>query len=104
MTKLFVRHCAGAGVSSTSGGSGATHAGRGGRGRNTSPYTTQTVEAYGDIFTAGASGSGGGSYNTGNVGGNGGGLIFIETSTLNIDGSVSVDGSNGGVSAWILMT
>ena len=96
VTCVFVS--SGAGVPSGSGGSGATHAGRGGQGRNTSPYTTQPIEAYGDIFTAGAAGSGGGSYNTGNVGGMGGGLIFIETGTLYVAGTISVDGSSGGVS------
>ena len=89
--------CLGAGVDSVSGAAGASHAGRGGRGRRTATYVLQPVEGYDSIYAMGQPGSGGGSYSDSQRGGNGGGAISIMTSQLVVDGTISLDGTDGGV-------
>ena len=94
----------GAGVDSVSGAAGASHAGRGGRGRRTATYVIQPVEGYDGIYEFGQPGSGGGSYSDSQRGGNGGGVIQIATSQLVVDGTISLDGSDGAVHKHSFMT
>ena len=80
--------------------SGASHGGRGGRG------TTALAQAliYGDIFYPGGWGSGGGNGSGNNGGGRGGGRIFLEISqTLDVDGTIQVNGLAGQV-IWRLLS
>lgn len=88
----------GKGITHTSRAAGATHAGRGGSG---SSSRKQPVLAVGDIFTEGTWGSGGGSYQTGfagRLGGRGGGRISIQTGTFDVNGIITMNGLNSGVS------
>ena len=84
----------GAGAQKDSGGAGASHGGRGGRG-------TQTLAQnliYGDIFTPGGWGSGGGNGSGNAGGGRGGGRIFLQISgSFNVDGLIQMNGLPGQV-------
>lgn len=85
---------AGAGAQKDSGGAGASHGGRGGRG-------TQTLAQsliYGDIFTPGGWGSGGGNGSGNTGGGRGGGRIFLQISdSFNVNGLIQTNGLPGQV-------
>jgi hypothetical protein len=90
----------GAGSASTSGSSGASHGGRGGKGAGISCYRLP----YGSIYTRGIWGSGGG--HAGNLGGRGGGKVYLEIQQrVHLDGRVQSSGEPGKVSlfeyAWI---
>lgn len=84
----------GAGAQKDSGGAGASHGGRGGRG-------TQTLAQpliYGDIFTPGGWGSGGGNGSGNTGGGRGGGKIFLQISnSFNVNGLIQMNGLSGQV-------
>ena len=85
----------GAGSPHNSGGSGASYGGRGGRGAQA---LAQSV-MYGDIFSPGVWGSGGGNGSGGTGGGRGGGRIFLQVSQkLDVDGTVKANGLYGQVS------
>ena len=84
----------GAGNPHSSGGSGASYGGRGGRGA----YTRSLIQSYGDIFSPGGWGSGGGNGSGGTGGGRGGGRILLEVSqSLHVDGTIQMDGLSGQV-------
>ena len=95
MVHVYAQYCitsSGKGVDHTGGGaSGATHAGRGGHGRKTSPYTIQDVMHVGDFLQPSTYGSGGGSYSDTERGGRGGGKIYIETNVFDVDGSIKMN-------------
>lgn len=84
----------GAGAQKDSGGAGASHGGRGGRG-------TQTLAQnliYGDIFTPGGWGSGGGNGSGNTGGGRGGGRMLLQISdSLNVNGLIQMNGLPGQV-------
>ena len=84
----------GAGAQKDSGGAGASHGGRGGRG-------TQTLAQpliYGDIFSPGGWGSGGGNGSGNTGGGRGGGRIFLQISgTFNVHGLIQMNALSGQV-------
>ena len=84
----------GAGTPHSSGGSGASYGGRGGRGA----YTRSLKQSYGDIFSPGGWGSGGGNGRGSTGGGRGGGRIFLEVNqSLHVDGTIQMDGLSGQV-------
>ena len=84
----------GAGTPHSSGGSGASYGGRGGRGA----YTRSLIQSYGDIFSPGEWGSGGGNGSGSTGGGRGGGRIFLDVSKrLRVDGTIQMDGLSGQV-------
>ena len=84
----------GAGTPHSSGGSGASYGGRGGRGA----YTRSLKLSYGDIFSPGGWGSGGGNGSGSTGGGRGGGRIFLEVNqSLHVDGTIQMDGLSGQV-------
>ena len=84
----------GAGTQHYSGGSGASHGGRGGRGAQ----ALAQALIYGDIFSPGGCGSGGGNGYGGTGGGRGGGRISLQISqTLDIDGTIQMNGLSGRV-------
>lgn len=84
----------GAGVSSTSGASGASNGGRGGRGSG----TLSRHLPYGDIFTIGKWGSGGGHGANGGGGGRGGGMVqFKVTNSFIVNGEIQMNGQDGQV-------
>lgn len=88
----------GAGASKDSGGAGASHGGRGGRGTQ----TLAQLLIYGDIFTPGGWGSGGGNGSGNTGGGRGGGRIFLQISDLfNVNGLIQMNGLSGQV-IWYL--
>lgn len=83
----------GGGTRHSSGASGASYGGRGGRG---AMVLAQDL-IYGDIFSPGAWGSGGGNGRGGVGGGRGGGRIFIQSQTLHVDGRIQTNGLSGQV-------
>lgn len=88
----------GAGAPKDSGGAGASHGGRGGRGTQ----TLAQLLIYGDIFTPGGWGSGGGNGSGNTGGGRGGGRIFLQISDLfNVNGLIQMNGLSGQV-IWYL--
>ena len=83
----------GRGTGHSSGASGASYGGRGGRG---AMVLAQDL-IYGDIFSPGAWGSGGGNGSGGVGGGRGGGRIFIQSQTLHVNGIIQTNGLSGQV-------
>lgn len=84
----------GAGAQKDSGGAGASHGGRGGRGSQT---LAQPL-IYGDIFTPGGWGSGGGNGSGNTGGGRGGGRMFLQISqSFHVNGLIQMNGISGQV-------
>ena len=84
----------GAGTSAPNNGQGAGGAGYGGEGGDS---TYPGGSTYGDLYQPDDLGSGGGNRNV--SGGKGGGAIRLQvTGTLDLDGTISVDGGDGGES------
>lgn len=84
----------GAGISSSTGASGASNGGRGGRGSGTQAHHLP----YGNIFTVGEWGSGGGHGSSGGGGGRGGGMIqFHVNNSLVVNGEIQMNGQNAQV-------
>ena len=90
----------GAGKISSGGGSGASHASRGGRGES----YMESVDPYGTIYVESTWGSGGGSYVTnGNNGGRGGGLAHLYVrDTVTVSGTILANGQNSAVSSFTI--
>ncbi|XP_066271773.1 uncharacterized protein [Branchiostoma lanceolatum] len=82
----------GAGTSYTSGASGASHGGRGGRGYSSNVLAKNLP--YGDIFSKGTLGSGGGMGRSSRGGGRGGGLIHLDGFNFTLDGRITTDGED----------
>ena len=86
-------HGPGAGTAATSGSSGASHGGRGGKGAGVSCHRLP----YGSIYARGSWGSGGG--HAGNLGGRGGGKMYLEVQKgVQLDGRIQSSGEPGKVS------
>ena len=82
----------GGGSGSVTAGAGAGHGGAGGIGRSAAAgleYDSETNPIY-----AGAGGGAGGAED----GGDGGGLLFINATTVDVDGIITVDGTDGAAS------
>ncbi|KAI8478546.1 hypothetical protein Bbelb_437250, partial [Branchiostoma belcheri] len=86
----------GAGVSGLTSGSGGSHGGWGG---STADNSNNPVSSYGTLYEGTEFGSGGGNGPVGSVGGAGGGIITIESNSLQLDGQISSEGVAGSGSA-----
>ena len=89
------RYIPGAGQKHSSGASGASHAGRGGK----SAYITANNLPYCNIYSVCEWGSGGGSVDDNGGGGRGGGFLRIHSRFMQIDGTIKANGQPGQVSA-----
>ena len=90
----FVFYNLGAGAYSTTGSTGANHAGKGGRGNG----ILVTTSPYGGLYSPGVWGSGGGGHSSGG-GGRGGGRIKLQINgSFAMSGRITVNGQSGTVS------